>query len=75
MARQTKQAVQPLARSNNTPGSEDDVRDYPGECDSSKRVLLIEDHPVALALLSMWLTENGFRAHEFESSKPARQPS
>jgi hypothetical protein len=36
---------------------------------------LIEDHPVALALLSMWLTENGFRAHEFESSKPARQPS
>jgi PleD family two-component response regulator len=73
MTRHSKKAPEPLSRNTEGLVSGYNAAFDPTEAETprSRRVLLIEDDPAALALLAMWLGDHGFSVQEFKSLKQA----
>ncbi|HYZ22550.1 MAG TPA: hypothetical protein VE690_10375 [Rhodopila sp.] len=75
MTRHNRQATAPLTAKDDpsAPGYDAAHHQMEAETPRPRRVLLIEDHPAALALLAMWLGDHGFNVQEFENLQQAMQ--
>lgn len=75
MTRQIRQATAPLTPKDDRSAPRYDATHHQLEAETPRprRVLLIEDHPAALALLAMWLGDHGFNVQEFENLQQAMQ--